>query len=92
MFRDSLFLRFAGAQFLVKYNHSRGRFGQGLMKKGVRSVLVACSDSGSLCAKTIDCLGQRMDGDVGLHGNNASPDRYFLGFARCFGAQTAQIL
>ena len=61
------------------------------MKKGVRCVLVACADSGSLCAKTIDCLGQLMVGDVGLRGNNASHGRYFLGFARCFGAQTVEI-
>ena len=61
------------------------------MKKGVRSVLVVYSELGALYEKTIDCLGQLMVGDVGLRGNNASHGRYFLGFARCFGAQTVEI-
>lgn len=71
MFRDPL--------FLVKYNDSRVRFGQGVIKKGVRSVLVVYSDLGAPCKKTIDCLGQLMVGDVGLRGNNDSPGRYLRG-------------
>ena len=82
MFRDPL--------FLVKFNHSRGRFGQGVLKKGVRSVLVVYSDLGALCEKTIDCLGQLMVGDVVLRGNNDSPGRYFRGL-RVFFAQTVGI-
>ena len=91
MFCDRLFLRSAVALFLVKYNHCRGQVGQGLMKKEARFVLVANSDTGSFFAKTIDCLGQRMAGDVGLPGNNANHGRCFSGFVRCFGAQVVEI-
>ena len=90
MFCDRLFLRSAVALFLVKYNHCRGQVGQGLMKKEARFVLVANSDTGSFFAKTIDCLGQLMVGDVGLRGNNDSPGRYFRGL-RVFFAQTVEI-
>ena len=82
MFRDPL--------FLVKYNHSRGRFGQGVIKKGVRSVLAVYSDLGTLCEKTIDCLGQLMVGDVGLRRNNERPGRFFRGLG-VFFAQTVEI-
>ena len=76
MFRDPL--------FLVKYNHSRVRFGQGGIKKGVCSVLGVYSDLGAFCEKTIDCLGQLMVADVGLRGNNDSPGRYFRGLFAFF--------
>ena len=61
------------------------------MKKEARSVLVAYSDTGSFFAKTIDCRGQRMAGDVGLPGNNANHGRYFSGFVRSFGARVVEI-